>query len=133
MKRLALLLLTLQNVSVVLLSRYVRSRPGDMFISSTAVLMSEAVKLAVCLALIFFTEEGAKVRGFLENLRANLFTDWRDNLLIGVPGIIYAVQNNLIYIAVSHLNASVFQVRFDSACHTHTYPHATKFRSKSES
>ncbi len=121
MKRLALLLLTLQNVSVVLLSRYVRSRPGDMFISSTAVLMSEAVKLVVCLALIFFTEEGAKVRGFLENLRVNLFTDWRDNLLIGVPGIIYAVQNNLIYIAVSHLNASVFQVRFDSTCHIYTH------------
>lgn len=110
MKRAALFLLTLQNVSVVLLSRYVRSRSGDMFISSTAVLMSEAVKLVTCVGLIFIMEERCNFRSFLENIRDNLCTDWRDNLLIGVPGVVYAVQNNLIFIAVSHLNASVFQV-----------------------
>nr|VZI30234.1 unnamed protein product [Spirometra erinaceieuropaei] len=109
MKRAALVLLTLQNVSTVLLSRYIRSRPGDMFISSTAVAMSELVKLIVCL-IIILAQEGFSLRGFAQNLHSNIFSDCRDNLLIGVPGILYAVQNNLLFLSVSHLNASVFQV-----------------------
>ena len=105
----SLVLLTLQNVSVVLASRYVRSRPGDLFITSSAVCMAEVVKLAVCLGLIWLVEERGSLRGFFANLRTNL-GDWHDNLLIGVPGVIYAIQNNILYIAVSHLNPSVFQV-----------------------
>ncbi|KAL5111712.1 hypothetical protein TcWFU_003143 [Taenia crassiceps] len=112
MKYGSLAFLTLQNVVLVLLSRYVRARPGDMFISSTAVTMSEVVKLAVCVLLVWLVEEGGSVRGFASNLHANLLIDWRDNLLICVPGTMYAVQNNLIYLAVSHLNASVFQVTY---------------------
>ncbi|KAL7063692.1 hypothetical protein AAHC03_01686 [Spirometra sp. Aus1] len=111
MKRAALVLLTLQNVSTVLLSRYIRSRPGDMFISSTAVAMSELVKLIVCL-IIILAQEGFSLRGFAQNLHSNIFSDCRDNLLIGVPGILYAVQNNLLFLSVSHLNASVFQVTY---------------------
>uniref|UniRef100_A0A5K3FVS2 UDP-galactose translocator n=1 Tax=Mesocestoides corti TaxID=53468 RepID=A0A5K3FVS2_MESCO len=108
----SLVFLTLQNVVLVLLSRYVRSRPGDMFISCTAVVMSEVVKFVVCLCLVLFVEEGGRLRGFLGSIRDNLLTDWRDNLLIGVPGIVYAIQNNLLYIGVSHLNPSVFQVTY---------------------
>ncbi|KAH9287139.1 UDP-galactose translocator [Echinococcus granulosus] len=112
MKYGSLAFLTLQNVLLVLLSRYVRARPGDMFISSTAVTMSEAVKLVVCVGLVWLVEEGGSVRGFASNLHTNLFCDWRDNLLICVPGVMYAIQNNLIYLAVSHLNPSVFQVTY---------------------
>uniref|UniRef100_A0A158QH25 UDP-galactose translocator n=1 Tax=Rodentolepis nana TaxID=102285 RepID=A0A158QH25_RODNA len=108
----SLVFLTLQNVVVVLMSRYVRSQPGDMFIASTAVAMSEIVKFVVCLGLVWFMEEKGSIRGFLSNIRRNLLSDWRDNLLIGVPGVIYAIQNNLIYVAVSHLNPSVFQVTY---------------------
>ncbi|VDM35028.1 unnamed protein product [Hydatigera taeniaeformis] len=110
MKYGSLTFLTLQNVVLVLLSRFVRARPGDMFIPSTAVTMSEAVKLVVCMVLVWVIEEGGSARGFASNLHANLFVDWRDNLLICVPGVMYAIQNNLIYFGVSHLNPSVFQV-----------------------
>ncbi|VUZ42099.1 unnamed protein product [Hymenolepis diminuta] len=112
MKCASLVFLTLQNVVVVLMSRYVRSRPGDMFIASTAVTMSEVVKFIVCVGLVWLVEEKGSIRGFFSNIHTNLLTDWRDNLLIGVPGVIYAVQNNLVYIAVSHLNPSVFQVTY---------------------
>ncbi|VDL60640.1 unnamed protein product [Hymenolepis diminuta] len=112
MKCASLVFLTLQNVVVVLMSRYVRSRPGDMFIASTAVTMSEVVKFIVCVGLVWLVEEKGSIRGFFSNIHTNLLTDWRDNLLIGVPGVIYAVQNNLVYIAVSHLNPSVFQCAF---------------------
>lgn len=109
MRRTALVLLTIQNVATVIISRYVRSRPGDMFISSTAVTMSELVKLILCL-LLLFAEENWNPCGLMRNLRSNLLVDCRDNLLIGVPGVLYAVQNNLLLISVTHLNASLFQV-----------------------
>ncbi|VDL95653.1 unnamed protein product [Schistocephalus solidus] len=80
-----------------------------MFISSTAVAMSELVKLLVCI-IVILAQEGFSLRGFIVNLHVNIISDFRDNILIGVPGILYAVQNNLLFLSVSHINASVFQV-----------------------
>ena len=36
--------------------RYARTRPGDMFISTTAVFMAELVKLVTCLGLVWNDE-----------------------------------------------------------------------------
>lgn len=121
MKYISLVFLTVQNVCVVLVSRYVRSRPGDMFIASTAVTMSEVVKFIVCLCLVWFVEEKGSIRGFASNIRTNLLSDWKDNMLIGIPGVIYAIQNNLLYVAVSHLNPSIFQVSL--TCFLRTFLH----------
>ena len=37
--------------------RYARTRPGDMFISTTAVFMAELVKLVTCLGLVWNDED----------------------------------------------------------------------------
>ena len=37
--------------------------------------------------------------------------NWKDTLKMSVPAIVYMVQNNLQYVAVSNLEAAVFQVR----------------------
>jgi len=59
--------LTLQNASLILIMRYARTRPGDMFYSTTAVVMAEVFKTVGCL-LIIFSQEGGSFRGLLDHL-----------------------------------------------------------------
>jgi UDP-sugar transporter A1/2/3 len=40
-----------------------------------------------------------------------LFTvNWKDTRLMLIPSVLYAIQNNLLYVAISNLNAVVYQV-----------------------
>jgi UDP-sugar transporter A1/2/3 len=52
-KVVSLVTLTLQNAVLGLSMRYARTRSGPMFLSSTAVLMSEFAKLITCLFLVY--------------------------------------------------------------------------------
>ena len=54
MKYLSLVLLTLQNAALILVMRYVRTRPGDMFFATTAVVLSESFKLLTSLGIILY-------------------------------------------------------------------------------
>merc|ERR1711973_585076 len=56
LKYMSLVTLTGQNAMLGLSMRYARTRPGDMFISATAVFMSELVKLVTCLGLVWNDE-----------------------------------------------------------------------------
>ena len=56
-KYLSLVTLTGQNAVLGLSMRYARTRPGDMFISTTAVFFAELVKLLTCLGLVWNAEE----------------------------------------------------------------------------
>ena len=56
-KHISLVTLTGQNAMLGLSMRYARTRPGDMFISTTAVFMAELVKLVTCLGLVWNSEE----------------------------------------------------------------------------
>mmetsp|Transcript_21513 Transcript_21513/g.43105 ORF Transcript_21513/g.43105 Transcript_21513/m.43105 type:complete len:201 (+) Transcript_21513:368-970(+) len=54
-KYLVLILLVVQNTCLVLLMRYSRTRPGTMYLGSTAVCCDEAMKLVTCLSILGFT------------------------------------------------------------------------------
>lgn len=54
LKYLSLVLLTVQNAALILVMRYVRTRPGDMFFATSAVVCSEALKLITSLAIILY-------------------------------------------------------------------------------
>lgn len=53
-KYFALSLLVVQNTCHVLLMRYSRTRPGTMFLASTAVCCDEAMKLVTCFGILIF-------------------------------------------------------------------------------
>ncbi|XP_074644968.1 UDP-galactose translocator-like isoform X2 [Tubulanus polymorphus] len=110
LKYVSLVLLTLQNAALILLMRYVRTRTGDMFKSSTAVIMSETIKFTTCLVIILFQEGSA--RAWLRHLYQNTICQPWDCLKISVPSIVYVLQNNLLYVAVSNLDAATFQVTY---------------------
>ncbi|XP_050296549.1 UDP-N-acetylglucosamine transporter [Anthonomus grandis grandis] len=110
LKYVSLLTLTLQNAIVGLSMRYSRTRDGDMFISSTAVLMSEVVKLITCLALVYL--EAKSVVGLLDTLYKQIIQQPIDTLKVCVPSFVYLVQNNLLYVSSSHLDAATYQVTY---------------------
>lgn len=123
----SLITLTLQNAILGLSMRYARTRPGDLFLSSTgnsqlliiphlqcplfspAVLMAECVKLATCLVLVFL-EEGKNVLRWKSVLHSTIVKQPMDTLKVCVPSLVYIVQNNLLYVSASHLDAATYQV-----------------------
>lgn len=94
---------------MVLFTRFSRSRDGDLYITSTAVVMSELIKLAVCFVIVFIEEKCDFVL-FKNSLKENIFNDLYDCFLVSIPGVLYTIQNNLLFIGYSNLDAVSFQV-----------------------
>ena len=92
--------------------RYSRTRPGDQYVMTTAVVVAEVFKVTSCLVIILVQEKS--INRWFHHLNHNIFSQPMDCLKISVPGIIYMVQNNLLYIAVANLEAATYQVLYCS-------------------
>jgi UDP-sugar transporter A1/2/3 len=81
-----------------------------MYISSTAVVMMEIVKFICCSCVLLATRMSLKEYVIFI---VELFTkNWNDTRMMLVPSGLYAIQNNVLYLAISYLNAVVFQVTY---------------------
>ena len=108
LKYISLITLTVQNASLILTIRYSRTLPGDMYITTTAVVFAEILKVLASL-LILLLQKGS-VRDWLHFLYSSIIGQPFDTLKLSIPALIYTVQNNLQYIAISNLDAATFQV-----------------------
>ena len=108
MRVFVLVLLVLQNAASALLTRYTRvKRVGvPMYYDSTAVLLTELMKLPMCAAMMLYT---LGPRGALSDLREG-FSKPLDVLQLAVPALCYTVQNILFYVALTSLSAATYQV-----------------------
>lgn len=79
-----------------------------MYFTTTAVVLSETLKMVICLTIIFW--QFKSFSKWVEHLYEALIVNWVDTLKMSVPAIVYMIQNNLQYVAVSNLEAAVFQV-----------------------
>lgn len=111
LKLITLVTLTLQNATVALSMRYARTRPGDMFIASTAVVMAELVKLSVCLVLVYYVES-ISWKHFVSILNNTIVKQPVDTLKVCIPSLVYIIQNNLLYTSTSNLDAATYQVTY---------------------
>ena len=105
----SLIILTVQNASLILTMRYTRTLPGDMYFASTAVMITEIVK-AISSVVIMFGEKQSVVE-LLKFLRSVTIDHPLDMAKMLVPACIYTIQNNLLYVAVSNLDAATYQVK----------------------
>ena len=107
-KHVSLIFLTLQNVTSILLLRYVRTTPGSRFINSTAIFNSEIQKTIFSI-LLLINEERSIITSF-KLLYQKIIRQSKDTFKTGIPSLLYTLQNNLLFISISHLDAATFQV-----------------------
>ncbi|XP_061113171.1 UDP-galactose translocator isoform X3 [Conger conger] len=111
LKYISLAVLVVQNASLILSIRYVRTLPGDRFFTTSAVVMAEVLKVLTCLLIILLQKRG-NVKDFIALLYDSIVSQYWDTLKLAVPSLIYTLQNNLQYVAISNLPAATFQVTY---------------------
>ncbi|OTF74618.1 UDP-galactose translocator-like protein [Euroglyphus maynei] len=81
------------------------------FISSTAVIMAELLKLLTCIFMVY-RDEGKCLRKTFIIIKKIVINQPMDTLKVAIPAIVYYVQNNLIYVAATHLDPATSQVTY---------------------
>ncbi|KAF9410585.1 hypothetical protein BGZ94_001597 [Podila epigama] len=113
MKRLSLVILLLQNSTLVLMMRYsrVNVEPDQpMYLASTAVFFAELIKLIACVLVLAYQTKSITRTAYI--LRKDIIEQPQEILKMLIPSGLYALQNNLLYVALSNLEAATFQVTY---------------------
>jgi solute carrier family 35 (UDP-sugar transporter), member A1/2/3 len=107
-----LLVLVLQNSGLTLIMRYSRvaSPQSSLYISSTAVLLSELIKLIWSCMLYYRLDCESSLSRVIVNLKREFSDGYMEFLGLTIPSGLYVIQNNLQYIASTNLSAVLFQV-----------------------
>lgn len=105
-----LFMMTAQNSSVVLVTRYTRAgvAPELLYVINDLVMITEVGKLVMSAALEYNATQGHLLR----SVKENIFDRPLDFLRILIPSGLYLLQNSVLYIAISNLTAPVFQVTY---------------------
>jgi UDP-sugar transporter A1/2/3 len=113
MQQLSLVLLCMQNGSTPIILRWTMTAQSaaDRFDSSQAVLCGEAIKVFMSL-LILLNEGGGTLRALKTTLRSEVWNKPRDTLKLGVPAMLYYIQNIVLQLSAANLPAAVFQVSY---------------------
>ena len=108
-KWLGLGLLVLQNSSLFVVTRYSRLPDSDglLYVSSVVVLVVELCKMSICLCVL--TVQGG-FASCARQLQLHVWTEREQTLRLAIPAICYALQNNLVFAAISNLSAAAAQV-----------------------
>uniref|UniRef100_A0A6U4IW91 Sugar phosphate transporter domain-containing protein n=1 Tax=Phaeomonas parva TaxID=124430 RepID=A0A6U4IW91_9STRA len=105
LRTIALVTLVLQNTALVICMRLSRTTEGPVYYASTAVATMEVMKFMVCVGFV------VNERGWGGLYRA-IAGRPGDILRLAVPSLLYTVQNNLLYFALSNLDAAIYQVSY---------------------
>lgn len=105
----ALALLVAQTVGLVLLMRVSRTNHIEgqpMYLASTAVFIAEVMKLGICCCVIHHQSNGE----LKSELNKHVWESPKEVAKLSVLSFLYTIQNNLLYFALSHLDAATYQV-----------------------
>lgn len=98
--------LTLQVTVMVITLRY--SKTSTHYLNGTAVLLAEGLKMAICLSVLAW-QHGSRLG---EHLVQEIAGKPQDLFLVSVPALLYLLQNNLLFFAMEHLEAVIYQVTY---------------------
>ncbi|KAL1838453.1 hypothetical protein VTJ49DRAFT_2650 [Mycothermus thermophilus] len=116
-QRLSLAVLVVQNSVLVMVMHHSRNRPtgsSPRYYASTAVLLVELIKLLASLVLTthhtWRNRRDARPSELATLVFQSVFAP--DSWKLIVPAALYTLQNSLVYVAVSNLDAVTFQVTY---------------------
>lgn len=110
-KHVCLGVLVLQTSTLVLIMRYSRmTHEGPVYIASTAVAMAEVFKVIACL-FVMFIQAGYSWKAFSTQIDNEIISKPWETLKLAIPSGLYTIQNNLLFVALSNLDAATYQVR----------------------
>nr|XP_029136325.1 UDP-N-acetylglucosamine transporter-like isoform X3 [Labrus bergylta] len=113
LKYVSLGVLVLQTTSLVLTMRYSRTlnEDGPRYLASSAVVSAEVLKIFTCTLLVFM-ENNFSCRAMNQLLKEEIVYKRSQTLKLAIPAGIYTLQNNLLYVALSNLDAATYQVTY---------------------
>ena len=112
----SLAVLSVEHVVSVALGRYTQQRPvvGARAAPSVAVLLGEIVKLVLSVTLELGHWGGLGAGATRAELTKATVGSPRDTLRLGVPALLWTLQNNIIYVALAMLEMVVFQCLYQT-------------------
>ncbi|PNJ55273.1 T0068224 isoform 8 [Pongo abelii] len=115
LKYVSLGILVFQTTSLVLTMRYSRTlkEEGPRYLSSTAVVVAELLKIMACILLVY-KDSKCSLRALNRVLHDEILNKPMETLKLAIPSGIYTLQNNLLYVALSNLDAATYQWPSDS-------------------
>lgn len=113
LKYVSLVVLVFQTTTLVLTMRYSRTlkEDGPRYLASSAVVVAEVMKSAACILLVF-KDSSYNLRALNRVLQDEIIKKPMETLKLAIPSGIYTLQNNLLYIALSNLDAATYQVTY---------------------
>ncbi|XP_068604615.1 solute carrier family 35 member A3b [Brachionichthys hirsutus] len=104
--------LVLQTTSLVLTMRYSRTLKTEQhYLASSAVVSAEVLKIFACTLLVVM-ENNFSMQALTQLLREEIVSKPAETMKLAIPAGIYTLQNNLLYVALSNLDAATYQVTY---------------------
>jgi UDP-sugar transporter A1/2/3 len=127
----SLVLLVAQLVGLVMLMRFSRTHSNgkDLYLSSTAVFLMEVMKYITCNVVVFM-QCNYNMRLFMSEMYHHVKESPIEMLKVSVPSFLYVIQNNLLYLALSNLDAATYQVCYQMKILTTALFSATMLKRK---
>ncbi|KAF9938550.1 hypothetical protein BGZ67_010699 [Mortierella alpina] len=110
LKYISLVVLAVQNSCLIIVMALAQGDGRKVFYSSTAVFINEIVKLIVCTGFTIHETIKDTGRFYPQDFLNDVFGG--DAWKLAIPAMLYAIQNNLQYVASHALDPSTFQVTY---------------------
>ena len=106
-----LVVLVLQTSLTVIFLRYSRTNDhGEPYSPTTVVFLTECLKYSLCLVLLVLSQ--GSLATSLSTFSQEVVGRPRETLSLAVPACLYTMQNNLLILALTNLDAATFQVTY---------------------
>ncbi|XP_074006334.1 CMP-sialic acid transporter isoform X3 [Numenius arquata] len=105
-----LTVMTLVAATYTVALRYTRTVETELYFSTTAVCITEVIKLFLSVGIL--AKETGSLARLITTLKENVFGSPTELLKLSVPSLVYALQNNMAFVALSNLDAAVYQVTY---------------------